>query len=60
MVKWVIWDIKGTLDVSLIYKWLEGVGAKLIGYVDTNYARDLDKMRSLIGYVFTLFGCKMS
>jgi len=36
------------------------VGAKLVGYVDADFAGDLDKRRSLIGYVLTLFGCKVS
>ena len=28
----------------------------VVGYVDANYARDLDDKRSTIGYVFTLGG----
>ncbi|KAL5545566.1 hypothetical protein UlMin_005253 [Ulmus minor] len=36
------------------------VGAKLVGYVDVDFARDLDKKRSLTSYVFTLFGCTVS
>ena len=31
-----------------------------MGYVDADYAGDLDKRRSLTGYVFTLFGCTVS
>ena len=31
-----------------------------MGYVDANHAGDLDKMRSLTGYIFTLFGCTVS
>ncbi|OAE25191.1 hypothetical protein AXG93_925s1020 [Marchantia polymorpha subsp. ruderalis] len=34
--------------------------AKLKGYVDADFAGDLDKRRSLTGYVFTLFGCALS
>ncbi|KAK1692074.1 hypothetical protein QYE76_008771 [Lolium multiflorum] len=32
----------------------------LAGYVDSDYAGDLDKRRSLTGYVFTVGGCAVS
>ena len=32
----------------------------LKGYVDSDFAADLDKRRSLTGYVFTLGGCAVS
>jgi hypothetical protein len=32
----------------------------LVGYVDSDYAVDLDKRRSLTGYVFTVGGCAVS
>jgi hypothetical protein len=35
-------------------------GKELIGYVDSDLAADLDKRRSLIGYVFTIGDCAMS
>jgi hypothetical protein len=35
-------------------------GVGLVGYVDSDYATDLDKRRSLIGYVFTVGGCAVS
>ncbi|GJT10613.1 retrotransposon protein, putative, ty1-copia subclass [Tanacetum coccineum] len=33
---------------------------RLVGYVDSDYAGDLDKRRSLTGYVFTVGGCDVS
>ncbi|KAG8500185.1 hypothetical protein CXB51_004397 [Gossypium anomalum] len=33
---------------------------KVIGYVDADFAGDLDKRRSLTGYVFTIGGCAIS
>jgi ribonuclease HI len=33
---------------------------RLIGYVDSDYAGDLDKRRSLTVYVFTVGGCAVS
>ncbi|KAL5538278.1 hypothetical protein UlMin_045948 [Ulmus minor] len=59
-VKWILRYVKGTSDVGLLYKRCEGSGAKLMGYVDADYAGDLDKRRSLTGYFFTLFGCTVS
>ncbi|KAL5555231.1 hypothetical protein UlMin_037467 [Ulmus minor] len=59
-VKWILRYVKGASDVGLLYKQCEGSGAKLMGYVDVDYAGDLDKRRSLTGYVFTLFGCTVS
>ena len=47
-------------DVSLLYKWCESDGAKLMGYVNADYVGNLDKIRSLTGYIFTLFGCMFS
>ena len=32
----------------------------VIGYVDSNFAEDLDKRRSLTRYVFTIEGCATS
>ena len=32
----------------------------LVGYVDSDYTGDLDKRRSLMGYVFTIGGCAVS
>jgi hypothetical protein len=32
----------------------------LVGYVNSDFAADLDKRRSLIGYVFTVGGCAVS
>jgi hypothetical protein len=35
-------------------------GKGLVGYVDSDYAADLDKRRSLTGYVFTVGDCALS
>ena len=52
-IKWIFRYFKGTLNVGLMYEIdREKVGTAL-GFVDSDYARDLDK-RSLTGYVFML------
>ena len=43
-----------------IHKQIGNDGEKLRGYVDSDFAGDLDKQRSLTGYIFTLFGCIVS
>ena len=45
--------IKETSDVALYYKWLDFI---IRGYVDSNFAGDLDKKKSINGYVFTFAG----
>ena len=53
-VKWILRYIRGTLNVGLVYERDTTGGQLCIGYVDSDYAGDLDKRRSTTGYVFTL------
>ena len=53
-VKWVLWYIKGTIDVCLVFKKDSTSKQECIGYVGSDYAGDLDKFQSTTGYVFTL------
>jgi len=48
--------LKGTINAHLEFR---GNGI-LTGYVDSDFGGDLDKKRSLTGYVFTLGGCAIS
>ncbi|GJX34540.1 retrovirus-related pol polyprotein from transposon TNT 1-94 [Tanacetum coccineum] len=52
-VKRILRYIKGTSDVALCY---EESGLTVKGYVDSDYAGDLDGSKSTTGYVFTLSG----
>jgi hypothetical protein len=52
--------LRGTIDVGLVYDRGNGISSSVIGYVDSDYAGDLDKRRSLTGFVFTLSGCAIS
>ncbi|KAG8473470.1 hypothetical protein CXB51_035763 [Gossypium anomalum] len=57
VVQWVLRYLRGTTDVCLQFgRTKDGV----IGYVDANFARELNKRRSLTGYVFTIGGCAIS
>eukprot|EP00253_Pinus_taeda_P024271 PITA_24271 len=50
-VKWVLRYLRGTSDRCIVFSGSEG---SVCGYVDADYAGDLDKRRSTTGYVFTL------
>ena len=52
-VKWVLRYLRGTSDHCISFDGREG---SVCGYVDADYAGDLDKRRSTTGYVFTLVG----
>jgi len=52
VVKWVLRYIKSTIDVGLVFE-KDSIGKQeCIGYVDSNYAGDLDKRWFTMGYVF--------
>ena len=53
-MKWILWYIKGTIDVGLVFEKDSTGKQECIGYVDSDYAGDLDKRQSTTGYVFTL------
>jgi hypothetical protein len=56
-VQWIFRYLRGTSNACLRFgKSTRG----LVGYVDFDYAGDLDTRRSLIGYVFTIGGCVVS
>ena len=56
-VKWILRYLRGTSDACLEFG---RSSSSLVGYVDSDYAGDLDKRRSLTGYVFTLGGSAVS
>ena len=49
--------MRETTRVGLVFRRLKAGKPRVIqGYVDTDYARDLDQRRSTIGYVFIVAG----
>jgi hypothetical protein len=50
-VQWIFRYLRGTIDACLKFGRTD---KGLIGYVDLDYVADLDKRRSLTGYVFTV------
>ena len=58
-VKCIFQYLKGIVDMGLVFGKYNTTN-NIIGYVDSDYACDLDKRRSLTVYVFTLLGCAIS
>ena len=54
-VKWLLRYVRGSLGVGLKFG-VSKEGASITGYVDLDYAGDLDKRRLTTSYIFTLFG----
>ena len=54
-MRWILRYIKGTVDIGLVFE-SDTRGKQLcMGYVDSDYAGDLDKYQSTTRYVFTLW-----
>ena len=63
VVKWVFRYLRGTLDYSICYHGNSFGAPHLVcirGFVDSNWASDVDRRRSTSGYVFTMFGGAIS
>ena len=56
-MKWILIYLKGTLNFCLEFG---RTNSTLVGFVDSDYAGDLDRRRSLTGYVFCIGGCAVS
>ncbi|GKB32713.1 retrovirus-related pol polyprotein from transposon TNT 1-94 [Tanacetum coccineum] len=59
-VKWILKYLRGTANVGLMYGTDRGNHVDVTDFVDSNYAKDLDKGRSITGYAFLLQGCVVS
>jgi hypothetical protein len=57
VVQWIFRYLRGTSKACLKFG---RTGKGLVGYVDSDCATDLDKRRSLRGYVFTVGDCVVS
>ncbi|XP_073223532.1 secreted RxLR effector protein 161-like [Cicer arietinum] len=55
-VKWIVRYLNGTLDIGLGYSKKTNDSSTNQGIVDSDFAGNLDKRRSITRYVFTLFG----
>jgi hypothetical protein len=51
-IKWILRYLKGTKELGIMFERQHGE-TNIVGFVDSDYAGDLDKRRSTTGYVFT-------
>ncbi|GJX40790.1 retrovirus-related pol polyprotein from transposon TNT 1-94 [Tanacetum coccineum] len=59
-VKWILKYFRGTANMGLVYGTDRGNHVDVTGFVDSNYAKDPDKGRSITGYTFLVQGCVVS
>ena len=59
-LKWLLRYIKGSVDPCLVFGKQEDNSDKLVWYVDADFAGSINTRKSLIGYVFTLYGTAIS
>ena len=59
-VKLILWYIQKTMYVDLLFERDDTLGQDVVGFVDFDYAGDLDKRWSTTGYVFTFAGGPIS
>ncbi|CAA7041690.1 unnamed protein product [Microthlaspi erraticum] len=57
-VKWLLRYLRSSTDLNLVYT--KGENFRVQGYCDSDYAGDLDRRRSISGYVFTVGGNTVS
>lgn len=54
-MKWIFRYLKYIVDDGLRYK-SSNEGVELVGFMDSDFARNRDKMRSIYAYAFSLCG----
>lgn len=59
-VKWILRYLRGTTNVGLMFDKTGGLDGCTVGFIDSDYASDHDRRRSLTSYVFTLSSCAVS
>lgn len=58
-IKWILKYLAGTRNSGIMFD-RSTTSSAVVGYVDANYAGDLDSRKSMTGYVFTFAGGAIS
>ncbi|XP_060195083.1 secreted RxLR effector protein 161-like [Lycium barbarum] len=53
-VKWILRYVKGSVDIGLVFDRDKASSYDVVGFVNSDYGGDLDHMRSIFGYIFSL------
>ncbi|KAH9745502.1 hypothetical protein KPL70_004095 [Citrus sinensis] len=56
-VKWLVRYLSGTLNHGLVYERSTSKSEGISGFVDSDFTGNLDRIRSLTGYLYMLDGC---
>lgn len=59
-VKWILRYLKGTSNYALVFDKNKANCTEIRGFVDSDFAGDLDKRKSIFGYIFTVCGAPIS
>ncbi|KAH9695613.1 hypothetical protein KPL71_022838 [Citrus sinensis] len=59
-IKWLLRYLRGTEGHGVMFGQVSNASSKVLGYVDSDFAGDLDKRRSVTSLVFTLCGGAVS
>ncbi|KAH9722805.1 hypothetical protein KPL70_006847 [Citrus sinensis] len=59
-VKWILRYLKGTSDHGILFRKVNGATCEVAGFVDSDFAGDIDKRRFITGFVFTMSGGAIS
>ncbi|KAH9668968.1 hypothetical protein KPL70_021600 [Citrus sinensis] len=59
-VKWVLRYLRGTVVTVIVFGNINGALPEVAGFVDSDYAADKDRRRSITGFVFTMCGGAIS
>lgn len=59
-MKWIFHYLKGTLNIGLVYYRDIDISGSVTGFVNSNYAVDKHRRKSMTCYIFTLSGCTVS
>ncbi|KAH9684612.1 DNA (cytosine-5)-methyltransferase 1B [Citrus sinensis] len=59
-VKWVLRYLRGTAVTAIMFGKISGASPEVAGFVDSDYAADKDRRRSITCFVFTICGGAIS